>query len=595
MPKKREEIESKYKWTLEDLYETDTAWEDAFQSVNEKVPTLSLLKETFSQNAENLYSALKKIEEIELVIERLFVYARMRRDGNSADSLYQGMTDRAMSLSVSISSALSFINPELLKKDESELLGFLNDHTQLKAEYSQMIKDLIRRKPHVLSESEEKLLSMSYDFASGAKQAFTMLNNADLKFDDIDDNGEMKEMSHAKYVLYLQSQNRQTRRNAYESMYKAFKSHINTIATIYATSVKKDVYYASVRGFDSAIQRSLHSDNVPLDVYDHLIDAIHDNLDTMYDYVALRKRVLDVDTLQMHDVYTPLVANVKNEYDYETAKSLVKEALLPLGDDYQSLLDDAYTNGWIDVYENEGKVSGAYSWGTYSVHPYVLLNHRGDLDSVYTLAHELGHAMHSWYSNNTQPYATADYTIFVAEVASTVNEVLLTHHLLNTEKDIEKRKYILNHYIDQFKGTVIRQTMFAEFEKMTHEMQENGEPLTAESLSSKYAALNKKYFGPELEMDDYIAAEWARIPHFYNAFYVYKYATGFSSAIAIASAIINEGAPAVARYKQFLKSGGSDYPLELLKIAGVDLRSGEPVIACMKEFKRALDEFKQLF
>ena len=527
--------------------------------------------------------------------ERLYVYARMRRDENSANSLYQGMTDRALSLSVAMSSQLSFISPELLKNSESELLGFLGANDGLKTEYSHMIKNLIRTKPHVLSENEEKLLSMSYEFASGAQQAFTMLNNADIKFDDIDDGGERKEMSHAKYILYLQSQNRQTRRNAYESMYRAFKANINTIAAIHATSVKKDVFYARSRGFDSAIARSLHADNVPMEVYDHLIGAVHDNLTTMYDYVSLRKKALNIDDLQMHDVYTPLVPHAEGGYDYETAKAIVKQALTPLGDDYQQLLDEAYTNGWIDVYENEGKLSGAYSWGAYGVHPYVLLNHRGDLDSVYTLAHELGHAMHSWYSNNTQPYATSEYTIFVAEVASTVNEILLTRYLLKTETDEDKRRYVLNHYIDQFKGTVVRQTMFAEFEKLTHAMQENGEPLTADALSSRYMELNKRYFGPEMIMDDFISAEWARIPHFYNAFYVYKYATGFSSAIAIANAILTEGAPAVERYKRFLKSGGSDYPLELLKIAGVDLKSGEPVTACMTEFKRALNDFKEMF
>ena len=331
MPVKRDSIEQQFKWKLEDIYHTDQDWESEFIALNDLFPELPALKDTLTQDAEHLYQALKKIEKARLMGERLFVYARMRRDENSANSKYQGMTDRAMSVNVKMGSLLSFVSPELLKKDEAVLTGFLEAHDGLRTEYSYMIKDLIRNKPHILSENEERLLSMSADFASGAKQAFTMLNNADIRFDDIDDNGETKEMSHAKYITYLQSDNRQTRRNAYESMYHAFKANINTIAAIYATSVKKDVYYASARGFDSAIGRSLHADNVPLGVYDHLIDAVHDNLSTMYDYVKLRKRVLQIDDLQMHDVYAPLVPDAKGEYDYETVKVIVKDALKTAG------------------------------------------------------------------------------------------------------------------------------------------------------------------------------------------------------------------------------------------------------------------------
>jgi len=595
MPKKRNEIEQKYKWAIEDIYENDKIWEEDFKRMSKLLPSLGEYKTKFTKDVESLFSAFKVFEEAQKLGERLFVYARMKRDENSANSLYQGMTDRALSLNIQMSSALSFISPELLKKEEAELLGFLEDHEGLRDEYDFTIKNLIRRKPHVLSEKEEKLLSMSSEFASGAKSIFTMLNNADMKFGTIDADGEEKELSHATYIGFMQDKNRQTRKNAYEKLYTKYRDNINTIAATYSTSIKKDVFYANSREFSSALESSLHSDNVPKELYDNLISVVHENLSTMYDYIKLRKKVLKIDDLGMHDVYAPLVPDAKGEYSIEKSKEMVKTALEPLGKDYASLLDLSYEERWIDVFENEGKLSGAYSWGTYGIHPFVLLNHRGDLDSVYTLAHELGHAMHTYYANETQPYSKSEYTIFVAEVASTVNEILLTKYLLKTEKDMEKRKYILNHYIDQFKGTVLRQTMFAEFEKISHSMQENGEPLTAESLSEKYLELNKLYYGPEMDSDEKIAAEWARIPHFYNAFYVYKYATGFSCAIAIANAIESEGSPAVDRYKDFLRSGGSDYPLELLKKAGVDLRSGEPVKDCMAEFKRAVDEFSKLF
>ncbi len=595
MPKKRSEIDPHSLWKIEDIYASDTAWEADFKRLSELLPELPRLKEGFADSAKNLFSALKKIESAQMLGEKLFVYAKMRRDEDNANSTYQAMTDRAMTQHVQMSSMLSFVSPELLKKAPDTLRGFLAEHSGLKHEYTYMIEDLIRNKPHVLSEGEEKLLSMSTEFAGGAQQVFTMLNNADMKFGTIDDDGEQKELSHASYIGFMQSDNRTTRRNAYEAMYSAYKANINTIAAAYATSVKKDIFYASARGYGSALERALFSDNVPVALYDNLIKAVHDNLSTMYAYIDLRKKVLGIDDIGMHDVYAPLVPGVQGDYPFEKAKAMVKSALSPLGDDYAKLLDQALNDGWIDVYENEGKLSGAYSWGTYAVHPYVLLNHDNRLDSVYTLAHELGHAMHSWYSNHAQTFSNAGYTIFVAEVASTVNEILLTKYLLANETDTDQRKYILNHYIDQFKGTVVRQTMFAEFEKISHAMQESGEPLTAESLSVKYRALNQLYFGDAVDSDDFIAYEWARIPHFYRAFYVYQYATGFSCAITIAANILKNGETAVKAYKDFLKSGGSAYPLEELKIAGVDLISGEPVAVCMQEFKNALTELSSLF
>jgi oligoendopeptidase F len=595
MPKTRDQIDQKDKWNIEDIYVNNDIWEQDFEKLKTLIPTLDSKKNSFTESADALFDAFKAFEIAEMIGERLYVYAKMRRDEDNNDSLYQGMTDRALSINIQMSSALSFIRPELLKKSDQQLRTFLDENHQLKAEYGYYIDSLLRAKSHILSEKEEKLLSMTSEFSSGAKQIFTMLNNADIIFGKIDDDGEQKELTHATYATFMQSENRQTRKNAYRGIYQKYKENINTIAATYSTSVKKDVFFAKARNYKSALSGSLYSDKVPDSLYDNLIKVMHDNADTMYDYIALRKKVLGIDDLKMYDLYTPLVADLDMKFSYDEAKAMVKKALLPLGDDYQKLLNKSYNDGWIDVYENTGKLSGAYSWGTYGVHPYVLLNHRDDLNSVYTLAHELGHAIHTWYANDTQSHTNSNYTIFVAEVASTVNEILLTKYLLSKETDKEKRKYILNHYIDQFKGTVVRQTMFAEFEKITHAMQESGQPLTAESLSAAYSNLNKQYYGEHVNTDDNIAVEWARIPHFYNAFYVYKYATGFASAISIVNSIEKDGMAAVNKYKNFLKGGGSDYPLNLLKIADVDLESGEPVDVCMKEFRRALDEFSALF
>ncbi|MDD5017679.1 MAG: oligoendopeptidase F family protein, partial [Eubacteriales bacterium] len=383
------------------------------------------------------------------------------------------------------------------------------------------------------------------------------------------------------------------RKDAFETYYGAFRGSINTIAASYATSVKKDVFYAKVRGYDSALAKALFTDDVPASLYDGLIGCIHDNLDVMYDYIDTRKTLLDQDDIAMYDIYAPLVPDTDTQYSYEQAMDVTTDALSPMGEEYISLLKRARAEGWIDVFESEGKTSGAYSWGAYGTHPYVLLNHRSDLDSVFTIAHELGHAIHSWYSEQNQPYPLASYTIFVAEVASTVNEILLTKHLLDTAGG-NLRKYVLNHYLDQFRTTVVRQTMFAEFEKISHAMCESGEPLTHETLSIEYANLNKRYYGDAMKTCDTIAIEWSRIPHFYNAFYVYKYATGFSAAVMIATGIYEKRPGVLEAYTDFLKSGGSDYPLNLLKKAGVDFNGGAPIKTCMQEFCSALSDFKKI-
>lgn len=587
---KRSEIDDKYKWNLTDIYTSETDWENDFAKLQSELPEIKDLKQGFADSAKNLANALKRMDELSLMCERLYVYAKMRRDEDNSNTRYQAMTDRAMSLYVAVSGETSFAAPALLKQSEETLEKYIAEEKALEP-YAFMIRDVMRQKQHVLSEGEEKLLSMSGDFASGIRDIFTMLDNVDLKFGTVDTPEGPVQITHAKFIELMQHRDREVRKNAFETYYSAFKGMINTIATTYSTSVKKDVYYARVRNYESALAKALFSDNVPVSLYDGLLSCIHDHLNIMYDYIDTRRRILGLNDIAMYDVYVPLVEDTGKKYSYEEAMDMVFEALAPMGNDYIALLKRAYNENWIDVYENEGKTSGAYSWGAYGTHPYVLLNHRSDLDSVYTIAHELGHALHSYYSDESQPFPLASYTIFVAEVASTVNEVLLTQHLLK-HGDESLKKYVLNHYLDQFRTTVLRQTMFAEFERISHAMCESGEPLTGEALSQKYAELNKLYYGDGIKTCDTISIEWARIPHFYNAFYVYKYATGFSAAVMIATGIF-EGRPGVREaYLEFLKSGGSDFPLELLKKAGVDFTGGAPIKAAMDAFRKTLDEFK---
>ncbi len=583
----RKQVDPKYKWKLEDIFPSDDAWEEEFKALEAMSGETAEIEKNLVRDEESLADSLRKIDKISLMAERLFVYARMRRDEDNANGKYQAMTDRAMGLSVRLSAALAFVSPKLIAMEEDTLRGWAENYEGLK-DYRFMIRDLLRQKQHVLGESEERLLAQAADFANGAHDIFTMLNNADMTFDDVDG----QPLTHGSYIVFMQNNDRTVRKKAYETYYGVYKKNINTIAAAYSASVKKDIFYAQARGYESALQKALFGDDVPLSLYENLIGTVRENLSVLHRYVDLKKGLLGLPEICMYDIYAPLVPELKNEYSYEQARGMVKEGLAPLGKDYAQLLDRAFSEGWIDVLENRGKTSGAYSWGVFGVHPYVLLNHRGDLDSVFTIAHELGHAMHSYYSNAAQPYPTSSYTIFVAEVASTVNEILLTHHLLRTTSG-ETKKYILNHYLDQFRTTVVRQTMFAEFEKITHEMAAGGRPLTPESLCEVYGGLNSAYYGPGMEADDTIAFEWARIPHFYNAFYVYKYATGFSAAVQIAQSILQTGDESA--YKRFLSTGGSDYPLAELKIANVDLAEGGPVRSCMQAFDQALAEFEKTF
>ncbi|MEZ4357505.1 MAG: oligoendopeptidase F [Eubacteriales bacterium] len=591
----RKDVDKKYKWSLEDIYPSVDKFKSDLELLKNSIPSVGKLKDTMLNSANDLLAALSKIDELSLLAERLYTYSKMKRDEDNTDPKFQALTDQAYSTYVKLSGAASFINPTLLSADEKLLLSYLEENSELKEKHDFYILDLIRRKKHVLSDKEELLLSKSADFSSGARDIFTMLNNADLSFGSItDDKGEEIELTHGRFITLMHSSNRFIRKNTFETYYKTFEKFKNTLATTYATSVKKDVFYAQAKNFNSAIERSLFSDNVPVSLYDRLISIIHKNLPAMYKYISLRKEILSVPALHMYDVYAPLVKTPETKFSYEQSCKMVVEGLSILGDEYLSTLNGAFKEGWIDVVETKGKTSGAYSWGVYGVHPFVLLNHRDDLDSVFTIAHEMGHAMHSFYSNKTQAYPKSGYTIFVAEVASTVNEILLTLHLLKTVKDLNFKKYILNHYLDQFRTTVFRQVMFAEFEKISHKMSELGTPLTADSLSSAYGELNAKYYGSEVTNDEQIKLEWSRIPHFYNAFYVYKYATGFSSAVSIVENLLTRGEKARNQYIDFLKSGGSDYPLNQLKKAGIDLSSGAPIEICMNVFSKTIDEFKNI-
>lgn len=587
----RKEIDDCYKWDLSPIVDGNEAWEELYKKLETEYSILGDFKGKLDQ-ADNIYECLTADDKISLTVERLYVYARMRRDEDASVTLYQGMVNRIELLSVKISSLTSYIMPELSALDDSFLESLILDERF--APYDYAIKKIIRSKAHTLSEKEEKILSELGSFSDGFHDAFSMFDNVDIKFAPVkDSDGNLIEMSHGIYSKLMQSSDREVREQAFESMFASYKDMNNTLAQIYGGNVKKNAFYAKVRNFNSALERATFSENVPTAVYEKLLENVKNALPTMHEYIGLRKKALGLDELHCYDLHVPIVEGASLSLPYAEAYQLVKKALAPLGEDYQQLLEKAYNEKWIDVYENKGKTSGAYSWGSYNAHPYVLLNYQPVTHDVFTIAHELGHAMHSYYSNSTQPYAKAGYEIFVAEVASTVNEVLLLKYLIK-DSDANTRKYLLSYYLDMFRTTLFRQTQFAAFEERAHAMAEADEPLTAEALNDVYYSLNKEFYGDELVHDDLIKYEWSRIPHFYRSFYVYKYATGITSAVSIARTIIENGDSAVKKYKEFLSTGGSMPPVEELKIAGVDLTEDKPFKDCMTEFKTTLDALKEL-
>lgn len=500
----------------------------------------------------------------------------------------------AQSLLTELTEASSYIEPEILAIPEETVRKFLAENTELQV-YTQYFENIIRQREHVLPREMEELLASAGEMAEGPKDIFSMFNNADIRFPEIEgEDGEPVEVTHGRFISLLQSRDRGVRKRAFEALYGVYGSYRNTLAAVYRANVKQSVFYARARKYTSDLEAALDGSRIPVSVYDNLIDAVHEYLPLMHRYVSLRKRLLRVDELHMYDLYVPMVSEAEKRIPFEQAKDMVLEGLKPLGGEYQELLQKGFSSGWIDVYENQGKRSGAYSWGVYGTHPYVLLNYQENLNNVFTLAHEMGHALHSWYSDGEQPYIYAGYKIFVAEVASTCNEALLIRYLIENSTDTREKAYLINYFLEQFRTTLYRQAMFAEFEKITHGLQEKGETLTADRLCRIYYGLNRDYFGEDICIDREIELEWARIPHFYTPFYVYQYATGFSAAIALSGRILREGEAAVEDYKRFLKGGSSMYPLELLRMAGVDMEKKEPVEDALRVFEKYLDEMEGL-
>ena len=568
--KSRKDMNPEFMWDFTHIFPTKEAWEAAYKEAEAMTAGLAAYEGTLGESAAALQKGLDAVNAAGEKLERVYLYAMLHKAGDNGDPEYQAMDARCTTLYVSFQMAIAFLTPEILSIPEETLAAYMKEEGL--ATYRHMVEDMCRARAHTLDAARERMLAQLSDAAQTPDNSFTMLESVDMTFPAItDEAGNEVTLTHGNFGVYRESTDQRVRRESFEKYFGEFKRYINTFAAMYAGSVKFDTFFASVRGHKSACEAALFSNNVPISVYDSLVEAIHSRLGTMRQYLELRKRVLGLDALNMYDLYNPMLESVEFKVTYEESKALVKEALKPLGEEYGKLLDKAYAEHWMDVYENKGKTTGAFSCGVHGVHPYVLLNFTDTLDDAFTMAHELGHAMHSYKSSETQDYANHDYRILVAEVASTVNEVLLTKHLLKTETDKKRRAYILNHFLEGFRTTVFRQTLFAEFERKAHEMEQAGEPLTAQSLNKVYRDLNELYYEGAV-VNDLMEIEWARIPHFYNAFYVYQYATGFSSAVAIANRILTTGDP--SDYLRFLTLGGSDYPLAELKVAGVDLTKG---------------------
>lgn len=590
----RKELPKEYTWCLEDIYENDDVWKGEFHEVQDMLTKAASFEGTLGRSAEDLLSALTYRDKLFQRVSKLYIYARMRHDEDVTNPYYQELYEHASRLYSETQSATSYFSPELLAIEESTIQSFLSENQSLQL-YAHMFEKLNRQRPHVLSLKEEALLAKASDTLSTPSNVYNTLNNADLKFPVIqDEEGRDIEITQARYIHLMESENRRVRKDAFTSMYQTYGDYKNTFATTLAGMVKKNNFQAKVRNYESARQASLSNNHIPEQVYDQLIDTVHDHLHLLHRYMRLKKESLGLDELHMYDIYAPLVKDVDFSVTYSEAQGILRESLRPMGDEYLQILDRAFSDRWIDVLENKGKRSGAYSSGVYGTNPYILLNWQDDVNNLFTLAHEFGHSAHSYYSRTTQPYIYSNYTIFVAEVASTCNEALLDHYLSHHISDPKKQLYLVNRFLEGFRATVFRQTMFAEFEHLIHIQAQNGEALTADRLTSLYYDLNQKYFGKDVVIDPEIGLEWARIPHFYLNFYVYQYATGSSAATALSKQILEEGQPAVDRYLQFLKSGSSNYSIEILKKAGVDMTSPKPIQQALQVFAEKLDQMEQL-
>ena len=591
---KRSEVKEEYTWDLSAMFASKEAWEEQLSACRTLTGELEAFEGKVTASAENLLAVLEKSADAEQKLELAFSYAERLFDQDQKNTAHQAMSQRMYTLYTDYSSRTAFIVPEILAADTDLLEQYIKEKPAL-ALYRGQIQEIQRRKAHSLSSEMEKLVAMTGEMAQVPDQVFSIISNADMVYPQItDENGDTVRLSHGNFVPLEESADRRVRKDAFENFYSVYKQFANTLAGLYNGQVKQQIFYAKARNYPSTLEAAVDANNVPSKVYYNLVETVNKNMDKMHRYVRLRKKCLGVDELHMYDIYTPMIADVAKKIPFEEAKETVLKALAPLGEDYVAKVKEGFESRWLDVYENEGKRSGAYSAGAYGAHPFVLLNHNDTLDNMFTLAHEMGHAMHSYYSNENQPYIYAGYKIFVAEVASTCNEILLMEYLLANTEDQKERAYLLNHYLDSFKGTVYRQTMFAEYEMRSNAMVENGENLTADNLCALYLELNKKYYGPDMISDEEISYEWARIPHFYYNFYVYQYATSFSAAVAIAHEILEKGAPAVERYKEFLSGGCSKSPVELLKMVGINMEEATPIQNALDVFGEVLDEIETL-
>ncbi len=589
---KRDEISDEYKWNLEDMFASDELWEEEYEQTKELCNKIASYQGKLTESAATLLAYFQDTDEANYHLERIYVYANERYHQDTAVSQYQGYASRADSLMVMAESSSAFAEPEILEVSEETIDAFYKEQPEL-LKYQRAIDEILRKKAHTLSKEEEKILADAGEIAVGPENIFSMFNNADIRFQAIKDTeGNELPVSHGTFIQLMENKDRNIRKQAFESMYHTYQQFGNTVASIFTSHLKQEHFFAKTKKYDSVRAMHLDQGNIPEGVYDNLIETVHKHLPAMHRYMAERKKLLGVEELHMYDLYTPLIDDYDKKYTYEEAKETVLKGLAPMGEEYLSILKEGLSGGWIDVYENENKRSGAYSWGAYGTHPYVLLNHKDNLNSVFTLAHEMGHAIHTYYSNKTQPITYSGYLIFVAEVASTCNEALLMQYLMKNAADEKERRYLINHQLEEFRTTLFRQTMFAEFEQIVHKKTADGEALTQEALNKIYHDLNVLYYGPDVVVDEEIDYEWMRIPHFYTSFYVYQYATGYSAATAFSKLILEGGQPAVDRYvTNFLCGGCSKDPIELLKNAGVDMSTPEPVDAALQVFEEYLAMF----
>ena len=591
---KRSEVPEALKWKLTDLYASDDLWEKEVDTIGSLSKKIADYAGKLGDSADTLLHFLKERDTLLQLMSRMYVYANQSYHQDTADAHYQAYAAKAESVRVEVSTSLSFADPEILAIPEERIAKFYEEEPELE-KYRRAIDVIMRARAHTLSAEEESILAAAGELAASPENIFSMFNNADIRFPYITDvEGNRIQITHANFIKFLNDKDRSLRKEAFRGVYHTYAKWGNTLAAVFVSNLKQERFYAKMRKYPSVCAMHLSEGNIPEAVYDNLIETVHRHLPDLHRYMALRKKILGVEHLHMYDLYVPLVAEVDQKISYEEAKETVAKALAPMGKAYTDILREGYENGWIDVAANANKRSGAYSWGAYGTHPYVLLNQQDDLESMFTLAHEMGHAIHTYHSDKAQPFTYAGYLIFVAEVASTCNECLLNHYLLSQEENGDKRNYILNHYLESFRTTLFRQTMFAEFEKIVHEKTTQGESLTMEDLNQIYHDLNVLYYGPDVVVDSEIDYEWMRIPHFYTAFYVYQYATGFSAAVAFSKKILEEGQPAVDRYvKEFLSGGCAKDPIDLLAAAGVDMSTPKPVDDALSVFAKYLDEFEK--